>query len=104
MPLVCDYLQHYYRHKTFAEAYSKLGNTGITVYHRFQGQVVICIMIPEFMRTDEIRSLMKDADLNFVVAQRFRHPESSLVNKIDEVDEKSHVLGSWRKLEVKLVE
>ena len=101
MPLVCDYLQHYYMHKTFAEVYSKLGNTGVTVFHRFQAQMVICTMIPEFMRTDETRSLMKEANLNFVAAQRFRHPEPSLVNKIDVVDEKSHVLGSWRKLEVK---
>lgn len=88
-------------HKTFAEVYRKLGNTGATVYHRFQAQMVICTMIPEFLRTDKTRSLMQEARSNLVAAQMFRHPEPSLVNKIEVVDEKSHVLGSWRKLEIK---
>ncbi|KAF5328235.1 hypothetical protein D9619_013426 [Psilocybe cf. subviscida] len=51
-PLVADYLQHYYMHKTCAEVYEQLGNTGATVYHRVQAQTVIWNPTPDFMRTD----------------------------------------------------
>lgn len=94
------YLQKVTCFNTLADAYLKLGNTGAGVYYRFQAQTLFVDMQEEF-KTPELERLYKATREGVTAISHYRHPEPSLVAKIEVLDKKSHLLGSWKKVELK---
>ncbi|KAF8961956.1 hypothetical protein BDZ97DRAFT_1920853 [Flammula alnicola] len=94
------YIQVFTMYNTLADAYIKLGNTGASVYYRFQAQVAMS-NVPPTVKTSEMDRLLDNAGKELRATSCYRHPEPSLVAKLEVIDKKSHVHGSWAKIELK---
>ncbi|KDR73272.1 hypothetical protein GALMADRAFT_251865 [Galerina marginata CBS 339.88] len=87
-------------YSTLADCYLKLGNTGACVFYRLQAQVNLSD-IPSRFSNSELKRLSSIASEALRDISTYRHPEPTLVASLEVVDEKSHIHGSWKKIELK---
>ncbi|CAA7263578.1 unnamed protein product [Cyclocybe aegerita] len=94
--------QVYTTYDAIAEAYLKLGNTGGATYYQWQASVNSePDNIPAEFRPDDLSEFKREGQKKVQKVLTHRHPDPKLAARLEIVDPKSQVQGSWRRVEIK---
>ncbi|KAJ3509875.1 hypothetical protein NLJ89_g4987 [Agrocybe chaxingu] len=94
--------QIYTTYDAIAEAYLKLGNTGTATYYQWQASVNSEPgNIPAEFQPDDLSDFKRECQKKVHKVLTYRHPDPKLAAKLEIVDPKSQVQGSWRRVEIK---